>query len=66
MKIEIKPRLTGATLFEGDFSSVAEAFLDGLKRGVNLEYAHVVGRARTLSASCAKRDALSKFGRIES
>ena len=43
MKIEIKSWLTGSILFEGDFSSVAEALLKALKARANLSGADLSG-----------------------
>ena len=42
MKIEIKT-LAGSLLFEGDFSSIAEALTAAVKRGANLAGAYLAG-----------------------
>ena len=43
MKIEIKSWITGSVIFEGDFSSVAEALQAALKARVNLSGADLYG-----------------------
>jgi uncharacterized protein YjbI with pentapeptide repeats len=45
MKIEIKSWLTGSVLFEGDFSSIADALKEALRSGANLCFANLSGAA---------------------
>ena len=58
MKIEIKSWMTGAILFEGDFSCIADCVKAALKSGANLSGAYLSGA--DLSGADLSRAYLSK------
>lgn len=51
MKIEIKSRIDGSILFEGDFSSLAEAVIAAIKSRANLSGASLSGASLYAYAS---------------